>query len=374
MKATFNRKSLLEAFAMVSGVVPTRSPKPILQNIKLIVETGADGVAATLVGTDLEVGVRRRVEGVKVDEDGDVILPTTRFMQILRTSADEDISIEADGDKLTVRGKRSKFALPNEDPTLFPDVPEFASESYLILIDSEVKKLIRRTAFATDLDSARYALGGTLCEMTETSLTLVGTDGRRLARSTAPAERVGGEYEGSNPVIPVKALKLIDKALDGDGDQVHIAFAAGQSIMVRSSDTVIYSRLVEGRFPRYTDVFPKQAACTIPLEVATFRVAIEQAAICASEESKGVTFRFSPDGVELTSDSADVGQSRIDLPLLGGFDGEGVSVVMDPDYVLDAMKALDSDAPLTVDLIDGKNAVLFKSGPTYDYIVMPITK
>lgn len=370
MKATFNRKTLADAFAMVSTVVPTRSPKPILQNVKLSL---ADG-ECTLIGTDLEVGVRKRTIGVTIDDEGDVILPTARFSQILRTSSDDEIIIETDGDKLIVKGKRSRFVLPNEDPALFPDVPGFDGDDYMVLVDSDLKKLIRRTAFATDIDSARYALGGTLVEMTESTMTLVGTDGRRLARSTVPAERVGEEYSGSSPVVPVKALKLIDKALSGDGDQVHVAFTAGSAVMVRSSDAVIYSRLVEGRFPRYVDVFPKEARHTIPLDVTTFRSAVEQAAICASEESRGVTFRFSSDGVELSSNSADVGQSKVDMPLMGGFDGDECLVVMDPAYITDALKSLEVDAPLSVDLIDGKSAVLFKSESTYDYVVMPIMK
>lgn len=369
MRAVFNRKALLEAFNMVSGVVPSRSPKPILQNVKLIVDNGE----TTLVGTDLEVGVRRVVLGVNARDDGEVILPTDRVGQILRTSADEEISIETDGEKLVVKGQRSRFSLPNEDPALFPDVPGFDSENYMVLIDTDLKKLIRRTSFATDMNSNRYALGGVLVERNSDSVVFIGTDGRRLARATVPAELVG-ETDESLPVIPLKALKLIDKALAGDGDQVHLGIIRNASAMIRSSDTTICTRLVEGRFPRYEDAIPKTKNYSIPLDVATFRAANEQSSIITSEESRGVLYKFSSDGVELCSNAADVGESKIDLPLLGSIEGAGVSVSMDPKYVADALRTLDTDEPLSVDLIDEKNAVKFMSGDSYTYIVMPLTK
>ncbi|MDR3582620.1 MAG: DNA polymerase III subunit beta [Candidatus Pacebacteria bacterium] len=369
MKATFNRKALLEAFTTVASVVPARSPKPILQNVKLVI----DNDECTLIATDLEVGVRRTLLGVKFDRDGHVILPTDRVSQILRTSIDDEISIEADDDKLLIRGKRSRFNLPNEEPSLFPEPAGFDSESYMVLIDSDLKKLIKRTAFATDLNSARYALGGVLVERADDSVSFVGTDGRRLARATVPAERVG-DVDDSQCVLPVKALKLIDKALSGDGDQIHVAFLKGVAVVVRSSNSVIYSRLVEGRFPRYQDVFPKSSTYTIPLDVASFLSATQQASIVTSEESRGVTFKFSSDGVELTSNASDVGQSCIELPLLGGFDGDGMSLTMDPQYVVEALRSLEMDTVLTVDLLDPKNAVVFRSGENYTYVVMPINK
>src|SRR3954447_2275768 len=113
MRAFCNREGLLTAFTMVSGVVPARSPKPILQNVKLVADAEE---GSTLMATDLEVGIRHRVIGMKVEEPGGVILPTARFGSILRTSADDELMLDAEGDKLNVKGRWAQFHLPAEDP------------------------------------------------------------------------------------------------------------------------------------------------------------------------------------------------------------------------------------------------------------------
>ena len=156
MRALCNREALLTAFGMVSGVVPIRSPKPILQNVKLITDT-AD--ASVLMGTDLEVGIRHRVLGVKVERAGTVVLPTVEMGSILRTSTDTELAIESDEERLLIRGVHSEFTLPVEDSNLFPEVPDFAASSYYVIAAADLKKLIRRTVFATDVESTRYALG-----------------------------------------------------------------------------------------------------------------------------------------------------------------------------------------------------------------------
>src|SRR5437763_3163764 len=127
MKALCNRERLLAAFGMVSGVVPTRSPKPILQNLKLVADADEGSV---LMATDLEVGIRHRVHGMKVDQPGSLILPTARVGSILRTSTDEELALEGDGEHLVIRGLHAEFNLPGEDPSLFPEVPDFAATSY----------------------------------------------------------------------------------------------------------------------------------------------------------------------------------------------------------------------------------------------------
>src|SRR5439155_13702299 len=210
-----------------------------------------------LMGTDLEVGIRHRVLGVKVDQPGVVILPTLQVGSILRTSSDPELAIEAEDDRLVVRGLHSEFTLPVEDANLFPEVPDFAATSYHVVAAADLRKLIRRTMFATDVESTRYALGGVLVELTGESITMVGTDGRRLARMVAPAEAENDAAPPTgSPVIPVKALKLIERNLDDDDPPVHLAVQAGSAVLVRTERAIFYSRLVEGRFPRYQDVFP----------------------------------------------------------------------------------------------------------------------
>lgn len=370
MKALCNRKGLLAAFGAVSGVAPARSPKPILQNLKLVADP-EDG--STLMATDLEVGIRYRVLGVKVDQAGSVILPTAKMQQILATSSDEELSLEADADGLTVRGLRSQFRLPAEDPDLFPEVPDFAAESYHVVAAADLRRLIRRTMFATDVESTRYALGGVLVELTNEAISMVGTDGRRLARMSAQAEAENdAPAPAGMPVIPVKALKLIERNLDDDDPPVHLTIQATTAVLVRTHNAVIYSRLVEGRFPRYQDVFPAKSEVKIPIEVGPLRLAVEQASIVTNEESRGVDFNFAPEALTLASQAADVGSSQIELPL--NYEGKSVEITFDPRYLTDALKTLDDASFLTAELIDHKNAAVFRTEDGYSYVVMPLTR
>ena len=206
MRTFCNRDGLLTAFAMVSGVVPVRSPKPILQNVKLIIDEEEGSV---LMGTDLEVGIRHRVLGVRVEEPGDVILPTVQMGSILRTSGDAELELSTDDDHLIVRGQHAEFTLPIEDASLFPEVPDFGANSYHVIPAGGLKKLIRRTIFATDLESARYALGGVLVELTASSIAMVGTDGRRLARMVTSAETE------NEPAVPAGTPRRCGRPVSG---------------------------------------------------------------------------------------------------------------------------------------------------------------
>ncbi len=370
MRAFCNRDGLLSAFSMVSGVVPARSPKPILQNVKFIADEDEGSI---LMGTDLEVGIRHRVLGVRVEQPGTVILPTNHIGSILRTSSDEELEVTTDDDHLMVRGEHAEFTLPIEDASLFPEVPDFGAESYHVLSAGHLKKLIRRTSFATDLESARYALGGVLVELTPESLALVGTDGRRLARMVAPAEATNDPpVPSGTPVIPVKALKLIERNLVDDGLLVHLAIQSGTAVLVRTDDAVIYSRLVEGRFPRYQDVFPPAVAVRIPLEAGRLRLAVEQASIITSDDSRGVDFQFSSGVLKLSSQAADVGSSHVHLPI--NYEGKPVDITFDPRYLVDALKTLDDATIVTAELIDSRNAAVFRTEDQYTYVVMPLTR
>jgi len=202
---------------------------------------------------------------------------------------------------------------------------------------------------------------------------MVGTDGRRLARMSAPADSENNPPPpGGSPVIPVKALKLIERHLADDDPPVHLTIQSGAAVLMRTESAVIYSRLVEGRFPRYQDVFPANVEVKIHLEVGPLRMAVEQASIVTSEESRGVDFRFGSGLLRLTSQSADVGSSHVELPI--AYDGKTVEITFDPRYLVDALKTLDDLAAITAELIDGKNAAVFKTDDHYTYVVMPLTR
>jgi DNA polymerase-3 subunit beta len=189
MKIRVTREPLLAAIQSAAAVVPSRSPKPVLTNVKF----EADAGRAILSATDLEVGIRIELEGVEVDAAGTVLLPASRLSAIVREAAPGTVfEISSDGTAAIVKAPRSQFRLPGEDPLEFPSVATFPEEACFELTPLLVRELVKRTVFATDNESSRYALGGVLIELTSSGVIGVGTDGRRLAKMEGPVTTVGG--------------------------------------------------------------------------------------------------------------------------------------------------------------------------------------
>ena len=369
MKITCDREQFLNAFMTAATVAPSRSPKPILRNVKLDVTSEA----STLMATDMEVGIRIEVAGIEVQKPGTVLAPVSLLGSILRESSDEKLVIEADAKGTTVRGERSEFKLPAENPDEFPSVIEFTEEAFQEVPARLFKELVRRTLFATDAESSRYALGGVLLEMSPDKIIAVATDGRRLAKMEGPAIAVGGHETGdAMTIVPSRAMQLMERALTDSDAEIQVA-ARPNDILVRSPRATIYSRLVEGRFPKWREVFPtRQESVQIEIAVGPFYSALRQAAIVASEESRGIDLSFGGGSLVMAGATAEIGQSRVELPI--PYDGSDITVTLDHRFVADFLKVLDAEKPVTVDIQDAESAALFTTDDGYGYVIMPLAR
>jgi DNA polymerase-3 subunit beta len=341
----------------------------ILQNVRLDVND-QNGL---LLATDLEMGVRMHVEGFEVMAPGSVILPTNRMGSILRELSDEHLTIEIEGNKTMVRGERSQFSLPVENPAEFPPIPEFDAEKYHEVSARSLRELIRRTEFATDNESGRYALGGVLLEFAENHIVAVGTDGRRLAKMQVSALSVGGHTnEGASTIVPGKAMKFIERSLADADSEVQIS-ARANDILVKTSRMTIYSRLLEGRFPRWRDVFPQRNdTIKLDLPIGPLAAAVRQAAIVSTKESQGVDFMFSDGLLTLQGQSSELGNSKVELPI--AYDGKNVEVTLNPKYVTDFLGVLEPSATVSFDIKDGESAVVCSTDDGYGYVIMPLAR
>jgi DNA polymerase-3 subunit beta len=369
MKITCQREPLTAAVALASSIAPTRSPKEILQNVKLT----AAGGKITLTATDMEVGIRLMLEeGVEVETEGTALLPVQRTNLILRESNDDVLSIETDESGVRVFGSRSRFRLPGSNPDEFPSVTAFEEERYHVVSTRLFREMIRRTVFATDAESSRYALGGVLMELEESSVLAVGTDGRRLARMTGEGEAVGGhQTSGQSTIVPTRAIQLMERAL-GDDATVDVA-ARTNDLLLRTSRAVIYSRLVEGRYPNWRQVFPKrEQAVQIDMTVGPFYAALRQAAIVTDHDSRGIDFTFGDGTLKLEANTAEVGESQVELPI--AYDGEPITLTMDHRYVADFCKVLDSEANFIMEIESGSSPALLSTDDGYAYVIMPMAR
>jgi DNA polymerase III subunit beta len=369
MKATCERDKLLHAFQMAASVAPARSPKPILQNVKL--EVTKDG--AILMGTDLEVGIRVDVPGVSVAAPGSVVLPRDRFGKILSESSDEKLNLESDGRKVLIRGERSEFQLPSENPDEYPAVMPFEEKKFHEMPARMFREVVRRTIYATDNESSRYALGGVLLELAAEGFTAVATDGRRLARQEGPAKSVEGHVSGDTmTIVPTKAMQLLERALADNEENIQLA-ARENDLLVRSGRATIYSRLVEGRYPKWRDVFPRrEGMLKIDLTVGPFYAAVRQAMIVTSEERRGVDFVFGGGKIVLTAHGAELGESHVELPI--AYDGDEVGITLDPRYLSDFLKVLAPEQTFTIELRNAESAALCMTEDGYAYVIMPLAR
>lgn len=368
MQLTCQRASLTSAFQTVAGVVPSRTTKDILKNVKLVVSGGK----VTLIGTDSEIGLRCDVPDVVAETSGEALLPTARVLAVLRELSDDVVKLEVTSDAIWIRCGYSEFRLSAEDPADFPPVATFGDEEYFAINAATLRRLIRRTIFATDTESTRYALGGIQIEFTPERVTLAATDSRRLAVVSGECKVVGSApLPATPPVVPSKAMTLIERSL-GEGEaEVQIAIHQND-IAVRSGGTTITSQLVQGRFPDWRRVVPTTFSAKIDMVAAQFYGAIRQAMIVTSEESRGVDFIFTKGTLKLASQAADIGQSKVELPI--SYDGEEVKITFDPRYVADFLKSLDSGSPFRFQLISHEDPAVLTTDDDYTYVIMPLSR
>ncbi len=369
MKITIQREPFSRIFQIAAVVAPARSPKTILQNVKL---EAVDGTVR-LTATDMEVGVRLSIDDMEVETPGAAVIPVARLNAILRESSDEVLHISADASKILVTGKQSRFELQGQNPDEFPEVVDFAEEDYFEIPANVLRELIKRTLFATDAESSRYALSGVLLELNENFLTAVGTDGRRLAKMEAPVKIHGNPSQaGTATIVPSRAMQLIERTLPAGEEPVCLA-ARENDLLVRHPNGVFYTRLVEGRFPKWRDVLPQRTDSTrIDLPVGPMFSALRQAAIVASEESRGVDFTFKDGSLVLSNSTAEVGQSRIELPV--AYDNEELTITLDHRYVADFLKVLQPDKSFTFDVENGEQAAYCQTDDKYGYVIMPLSR
>lgn len=369
IKLHCQRGALATAFAVVSAVVPSRTPKPILQNVKLQTAGGK----TTLLATDSEIAIRYSVPGVEAEGAGEALLPTRRIVDILRELRDDIITLEIEDDAVWVKAGQSEFRLPIENPAEFPSIAEFDEATYFSVPGRSLKDMIRRTIFATDPESTRYALGGILLELGQERLGLVATDSRRLACVSAPSGVVGTPpTPPTSPVVPSKTMQLVEKTIPDDDSEVHMAIHHPNDVLFRTANATIFSRLVEGRFPRYQDVIPKDTPLSVELNSGSFLTVIRQALIVTNDDSRGVTFDFKDGVLELQSEAADVGRSRIQLPI--SYSAEPLSIVFDPRYIADFLKVLPPETAIKMNFKNPDDAALLTTDDGYKYVIMPLAR
>jgi len=364
MKVICNRGALLEALMVAGNVVAARTPKPVLLCVKLT--AGDDRL--TIAATDLEVAIRYSDSQVQIEQAGEALVPADKLRDIVRESVDDTLSIEVTGDTAHIRGQDAHFKIFTQKPSEFPPVPDYEGEADIEIAGGLLKQLIGQTLFAAARESTRYAFNGVLVVAKGKKVNLVSTDGRRLAQAKGDliSDKLG--KEGGRAIVPTKALNLIDKLVDDPEETVAIKLKENQIILHTPSATLT-SNLVEGQFPPYDDVIPKDTDKKMTASTADFLSAIRRAALLTTEESKGVRMAFSKKGLVLTSRSPESGEATINFPCK--YEGADVEIGFNPNFLTEALRVVDSDE-ISLELTAPNRPGLLKGGPNFLYVIMPV--
>lgn len=293
MEVNFNRTALAEAMGLLTSVVPARTPKPVLLCVQIAAEQGQVRICAT----DLEVGINHTIPAAEVVEDGEVVVPADKLAAIVRESSDETLVLKSAESGCEIIGADSHFTVYGQQPGQFPPVPGFDKQTDMELSLNSLQAGIEQCLFAAAKESTRYAISGVLWEVKGKKLSLVATDGRRLALSkvalaSAPSER----FAKAKVIVPAKAMSLLARISRSEKENVAIRLVDSQ-ILFACENTVISSVLVEGNFPKYEDIIPTDYTKKLTLPTQATLSAVRRAALLTSEESRGIKLSLGKDNI-----------------------------------------------------------------------------
>lgn len=369
MKLACSRDALAEALSIAGSVVISRSPAPVLLCLKLEAKDGL----LTIAATDTEIGLQLSIAEVDIQEEGEALIPSDKLNQIVRASNDDSLAIQVKGTEAQITGKDSKFKVYGFTPSEFPGVQAFEEDAVNFESDTTtLRRLIGRTVFATAVENSRYAINGVLIDRQARSLKLVATDGRRLAM--AKGECASAADGNTSVIVRTKALNVLTKLMTDPDEPVRVAVTRSQ-ILFRVGDgpgaPVLSSTLVEGSFPPFDDVIPKDQDKRVTFDAAELTSAVRRAALLTNEESKGVRLSFEDGTLTLTSRAPEMGEAEIKVDLKE-YSGEPIEIGFNPNYLTEALKHADSEQIL-IELKAPNKPGVIKVGGDFTYVVMPVS-
>ncbi len=363
MKVICDRGALVESLNVIGGVVAARTPRAALTCVKLTATK--DGLS--LSATDGEISLSLSTARVETSEPGEALIPADKLQQIVRESVDPTLTLHTEQDVAHITGQDSKFKVFGQPAGDFPAIPHFKGDADFEVTAGELHRLIAMTIFATARENSRYAINGVLVERDKKKLVVVATDGHRLAMAKGSCK--SAHDEGRTAIVPTKALNLLLRLFD-DADQTVRVKIADNQILFATDQAELSSNLVDGNFPPYKDVVPKDGDKKAAVSTDLFISGVRRAALLTNEESKGVRMAFAPDGLTLRSRAPEMGEAEIKVDL-AEFTGEPIEIGFNPAYLLDALKVVDDNQVQLEFKAPNKPGVL-RTGPNFLYVIMPV--
>jgi len=366
MNLTIAKDQILAGLQSVQNIVSNRTTLPILSNVLMKADEGR----LDLTATDLDVTVTTAVEAT-VKVPGAITLPAKKVFGIARELGSSELDLEVDDKNVcSIRSGPSFFKVRGLGAEEFPPMPQFTEDKKVSLPQERIRAMLKRTAFAISTDETRYVLNGIYVSLKEHKLTMVATDGRRLAMADEEvdiSEKSQGEF-----IVPSKAVNELNRLL-GDKGELDIRFTDNQAAFIikdeKGLNTVLITKLIEGNYPNYKQVIPAETKERVTFVREELLHALRRAELMTSEKQNSVKLSFSKNNLSITANAPDVGEAKENLAI--NYKGKDMSIAFNPGYLIDPLNAL-TDDEVYLELIDELSPGVLKMNGPFLYVVMPM--
>jgi len=360
MKFDVEREVLLNGIQTVQNVITSKAALPILSNI--LIETQSDDLRLT--ATDLDVGISC-VISVNIQEAGAITIPAKRFGDIIRELPSDKVGISTKKNNLMLIETQScQFKIMGVAREEFPKLPEFKDKEVIKLEQTVLKEMLSLTSFAVSFDETRYILNGILFKIEKNNLTLVATDGKRLA---IMERKLKQDIEKElRIIVPIKTIQELNRNLQEEGE-LSLVLGSNQALFDLGR-VVIISRLIEGEFPDYQQVIPQTSDNKIKINREEFLLAVRRASLLSTPDYQAVKLEVFKDKLVVSKSTPDIGESREEVAV--EYRGKELAIGFNPGYLIDVLKNLSNEV-VEFELSDSeKPGVIRING--YVYIVLPM--
>jgi DNA polymerase-3 subunit beta len=361
MKFRISKEAFLDGLQKVQYVVSSRTTLPILSNVLLVAKDGR----LQFTTTDLDVGITGSVEA-QIEKEGATTLPAKRLVSIVRELPSSEVEVSVDAkNHASIRSGPSFFKIIGLGETEFPPLPDFAGAKEFKIPQAVLRDGLKKTAYAISTDETRYVLNGIFTSFRDGKLTLVATDGRRLAMVDADLE-FPASHE-TDVIIPSKAVQELQRLLGEAGDVLvklsdsQVSFAVG--------DNLLCSKLIEGNYPNYRQVIPGDSNERVVISREALLETVRRVSLLSSEKSNSVKLVFSENRIEVTANSPDVGEAQESMDVI--YQGPPMQIAFNPEFLQAPLRNLDSD-DVYLDLIDEMSPGVLRIEGTFLYVLMPM--
>jgi DNA polymerase-3 subunit beta len=371
MKFKINRDHFSNGLAQVLNVVGSKAAMPILSNV--LIEAEKDYISLTT--TNLDLGIRCKIKA-EVKEGGSVTLPVKRLATIVRELPNVDVSFDSTAThQVKIASGGSNFRIMGIGAEEFPKLPDSGDDKNFLLEQGELATMLSNVAYAQSTDETRYILNGVYFNFKDGKLALVATDGRRLALVSKEMAVPSGSAGAI--ILPAKTVAELLRLL-GKGEKLKIAFnerraafqiETGKDSSGLTDSIYLFSKVVEGNYPNYQQVIPKETHQRIKLERELFLQCVHRAALVTSEKSNSVKIKLSANLLEITASSPDFGESHESMAI--SYSGPDLQVAFNPQFVMDPLRALTKDE-VFFELKDEVSPGVFKTLESFVCVIMPV--